>query len=80
VHAPEVDCITKGKVHKKYEFGVKAGLVTTNKESVVLAATALAGNPYDGNTLQTCLDQAQRTSGVAAKKDVCGQGLQRAWL
>jgi transposase, IS5 family len=50
VHAPEVDCITKGKVHKKYEFGVKAGLVTTNKESVVLAATALAGNPYTIST------------------------------
>jgi transposase, IS5 family len=67
VHAPEVECIAKGKVHKQYEFGVKVGLVTTNKESFVLAATALPSNPYDGHTLQTCLDQAQRTSGVVAK-------------
>jgi transposase, IS5 family len=41
--------------------------VTTNKESFVLATAALPGNPYDGHTLQACLDQAQRTSGVAAR-------------
>jgi transposase, IS5 family len=74
VHAPEVECIAKGKVHRKYEFGVKVGLVTTNKESFVLAATALPGNPYDGHTLQTCLDQAKRTSGVAAKEVFVDKG------
>jgi transposase, IS5 family len=74
VHAPEVECIAKGKAHTQYEFGVKVGLVTTNKESFVLAATSLPGNPYDGHTLQTCLDQAQRTSGVAAKQVFVDKG------
>jgi transposase, IS5 family len=74
VHAPEVECIAKGKAHKQYEFGIKVGLVTTNKESFVLAATVLPGNPYDGHTLQTCLDQAQRTSGVAAKEVFVDKG------
>jgi transposase, IS5 family len=74
VHAPEVECIAKGKVHKKYEFGVKVGLVTTNKESFVLAAKSLPGNPYDGHTLQTCLDQAKRTSGVGAKEVFVDKG------
>ena len=59
VHAPEVECIAKGKAHKKYEFGVKVGLVSTSKESFVLGCKALHGNPYDGHTLQSCLDQAQ---------------------
>jgi transposase, IS5 family len=74
VHAPQVACIAKGKVHKKYEFGVKVGLVTTNKESFVLAAASLPGNPYDGHTLQACLDQAQRTSGVAATQVFVDKG------
>jgi transposase, IS5 family len=74
VHAPEVECIAKGKAHKQYEFGVKVGLVTTNKESFVLAATSLAGNPYDGHTLKECLDQAKRTSGVAAKEVFVDKG------
>jgi IS5 family transposase len=66
VHAPEVECISKGKAHKQYEFGVKVGIVTTSKDSFVLAAKSLPGNPYDGHTLKECLDQAQRTCGVAA--------------
>ena len=41
VHAPEVECIAKGKVHQPYEFGVKVGLVTTSKDNFVLAAPAL---------------------------------------
>ena len=64
VHAPEVECIAKGKVHKQYEFGVKVGIVSTNKESFVVGARALPGNPYDGHTLKECLDQAQRVSHV----------------
>ena len=29
LHAPEVECIGKGKAHKPYEFGVKVSLATT---------------------------------------------------
>ena len=74
VHAPEVECIAKGKAHKQYEFGVKVGLVTTSKESFVLAAASLAGNPYDGHTLKQCLDQAARTSGVPASQVFVDKG------
>ena len=58
LHAPEVDCISKGKVHKRYEFGVKVGLVTTSKQGWVLAAEAYHGNPYDGHTLSSNLTAA----------------------
>lgn len=29
LHAPEVECIAKGKAHKKYEFGIKVSLTAT---------------------------------------------------
>jgi transposase, IS5 family len=74
VHAPEVECIAKGKAHKQYEFGVKVGIVTTSKESFVLAASTLPSNPYDGHTLKTCLEQAQRTSGVHAAQVFVDKG------
>jgi len=55
LHAPEVECIGKGKAHKPYEFGVKVSLATTLKHSkggqFVVHAQALPGNPYDGHTL-----------------------------
>ena len=50
-HAPEVECIGKGKARAPYEFGVKASIVTTNARApggqFVLHATALPGNPYE---------------------------------
>ena len=55
LHAPEVECIAKGKAHKPYEFGVKVSVATTLKHSkggqFVVHAQALPGNPYDGHTL-----------------------------
>ena len=74
VHAPEVECIAKAKVHKQYEFGVKVGIVSTSKESFVIGAKSLAGNPYDGHTLQACLDQAQRVSHVAPTEAYTDRG------
>jgi transposase, IS5 family len=74
VHAPEVECIAKGKAHKQYEFGVKVGIVSTSKESFVLAAKSLPGNPYDGHTLQACIEQATRVSGIAPKEAYADRG------
>ncbi len=55
LHAPEVECIGKGKAHKPYEFGVKVSVATTVKHSAggqfVTHVAALPGNPYDGHTL-----------------------------
>jgi IS5 family transposase len=67
-HASEVECIAKGKVHKKYEFGVKVGVTVTNHSNFVLGARSFPGNPYDGHTLYSCLEQAEILSGVKAEE------------
>src|SRR5262249_52527474 len=63
LHAPEVECIGKGKAHRPYEFGVKVSVATTVKHSAggqfVTHAAALPGNPYDGHTLGTVIPQMQ---------------------
>lgn len=59
IHEPFVECISKGKPHKKYEFGCKVSLVVTHKEGLVLSAEALHGNPYDGHTLKNALEEAE---------------------
>ncbi len=63
LHAPEVECIAKGKAHKRYEFGVKVSIATTNRSNLVVGAKSLPGNPYDGHTLSTALDQVERLTG-----------------
>jgi IS5 family transposase len=74
VHAPEVECIAKGKAHKQYEFGVKVGIVSTNKESFVIGARSLPGNPYDGHTLKACIEQAERVSGIKPQEAYTDRG------
>lgn len=60
LHEPEVSCIAKGKLHKKYEFGSKVSLVVTHREGLVLSSMALKGNPYDGHTLEESLNHAEK--------------------
>jgi IS5 family transposase len=67
-HAPEVECIAKGKAHKKYEFGVKVGITVTNQSNFVLGARSFPGNPYDGHTLYSCLEQAEILCGVKVEE------------
>ncbi len=57
-HAPEVECISKGKSRKPYEFGVKVGIATTWSGNLIVGTRAFAGNPYDGHTLREQVEQA----------------------
>lgn len=63
VHAPEVECIAKGKAHKRYEFGAKVSLAVTSRGGWVVAAKSCPGNPYDGHTLQSTMDQLVSMTG-----------------
>jgi len=63
-HAPEVECIAKGKADKKYEFGCKASIASTNKSNFIVGAMAHHGRPYDGHTLKDVLAQIEKLTGV----------------
>ena len=74
LHAPEVDCISNGKAHKRYEFGVKVGIVTALNRPFVLAAHALPNKPLDGNTLVCSLAHTRIDTGVPLKTVVVDKG------
>ncbi len=57
LHAPEVECIGKGKAKKPYEFGVKVSLATSHKKGLILGAKSFPNNPYDGHTLADQIEQ-----------------------
>ena len=78
-HAPEVECIGKGKASAPYEFGVKASVVNTNARApggqFVLHARTLPGNPYDGHTLGAVIEAlrgspAARSSVPMSTRDI----------
>lgn len=57
LHAPEVECLAKGKARKPYEFGVKVSLAVTHKQGLMVGAKSFPGNPYDGHTLVHQIEQ-----------------------
>ena len=57
LHAPEVECIGKGKARKPYEFGVKVSLAVAHKSGLIVGARSFPGNPFDGHTLAQQIEQ-----------------------
>lgn len=80
LHAPEVECIGKGKAAKPYEFGCKVTVATTNARCAggqfVVHIDALHGNPYDGHTLKAAVEAAQAWTGVTATRIYVDKGYQ----
>lgn len=72
LHEPETCCISKGKEHKKYEFGNKASFVKTDT-GVIVGALGFR-NEYDGHTLEPVLEQVQRLVGKSPKQAKVDRG------
>ena len=66
IHEPEVRCISKGKEHKKYEFGNKVSIIRS-ATGVILGASSFR-NEYDGHTIQKSLEQVRRLTGESIKR------------
>lgn len=59
-HEPEVECLSKGKAHERYEFGRKVSVAATSPGGWFVGAKALHGNPNDGHTFEDALKQVER--------------------
>ncbi len=72
LHAPEVECIGKGKARTPYEFGCKVSMATpiTSPKGgqFVLHAKALHGNPFDGHTLKPAVSDIEKNTGLEVQR------------
>lgn len=78
LHAPEVECIGKGKARTRYEFGVKSSFAVTNAQSCggqfIVGAMSLPGNPFDGHTLEAQIEQTERLTGLRIQRAYVDKG------
>ncbi len=74
LHAPEVECIAKGKSRAKYEFGCKVAVTTTCKDPWVVSIFAAHHNPYDGHTLQRSINQSERLTQIKVEDAFADRG------
>jgi len=83
LHAPEVECIGKGKAHKPYEFGCKVSVATPLRRcrggQFVAHVQALPGNPYDGHTLARVIPALEAMIGAELARVVTDAGYKGHW-
>ena len=73
LHEPHVFCISKGKEHKKYEFGNKVAIAHTEHTGIIVGAQN-ALNKYDGNILESLLSQVNQNQGKRPTVAYCDRG------
>ncbi len=74
IHEPHVECIAKGKAHKRYEFGNKVSVVVTNRSNWIVGVQALHGNPFDGHTLGGAIEQMEKLTNAVPKHIMVDKG------
>jgi IS5 family transposase len=74
LHEPHTQCMSKGKEHKKYEFGSKVSIMTTKTTGVIIGAINIDKNVHDSKTLQPALEQQQRLTGIILKNNYVDRG------
>lgn len=74
LHEPHVQCISKGKEHKKYEFGSKVSIITTKNTGVIIGAINIEKNVHDSKTLEPAIEQQQRLTGIVLKNNFVDRG------
>ena len=78
LHAPEAECIAKGKARTPYEFGVKVSVAVTAQEGLVVGMRSMPGNPYDGHTLASALEQVEILTDTAPSIVLADRGYRGA--
>lgn len=74
LHEPQVYCISKGKEHKKYEYGCKASILSTKNSGIIVGACSYSENKYDGHTLHKALVQHRALFDKDAKEVIADRG------
>lgn len=74
LHEAHTQCISKGKEHKKYEFGSKVSIITTKNTGVIIGAINIEKNVHDSKTLHPAIEQQQRLTGIILKNNFVDRG------
>ena len=74
LHEPDVKCYSKGKEHKKFEFGSKASIVIDQQTGIIMGAINFTETLHDSKTMPEVLEQYERLNGKEAKEVFVDRG------
>ena len=74
LHEPQVKCYTKGKEHKRYEFGSKVSLLITQSKGVIVGALNFNSTEHDSKTLTKAIEQYEKLTNRKAENIFVDRG------
>ncbi len=74
LHEPDVKCYSKGKEHKKFEFGSKASVLIDQHTGIIMGAINFTQTLHDSKTIPDVLEQYERLNGRQAKEVFVDRG------
>ena len=74
LHEPNVKCYSKGKDHKKFEFGSKASIIIDQSTGIILGALNFTETLHDSKTIPEALEQYERLNGTLPKEVFVDRG------
>jgi IS5 family transposase len=74
LHEPDVKCYSKGKEHKKFEFGSKASILINQSTGIIMGAINFTQTLHDSKTIPEVLEQYERLNGKEAKEVFADRG------
>ena len=63
LHEPDVKCYSKGKEHKKFEFGSKVSIIISQSTGIIMGAVNFTQSLHDSKTIPEVLEQFERLNG-----------------
>lgn len=74
LHEPNVKCYSKGKDHKKFEFGSKASIIVDQSSGIIMGAINFTETLHDSKTIPEALEQYERLNGEQPKEVFVDRG------
>jgi IS5 family transposase len=74
LHERHVYCMSKGKAHKRYEYGSKVSIAMTASSGIIVSAINLEKNQYDGKTLPGVLNDIEDVTGCRPRVAIVDRG------
>ena len=74
LHEPDVKCYSKGKEHKKYEFGSKASIIVDQCTGIIMGAYNFTQTLHDSKTIPDVLEQFEGLNDKEAKEAFADRG------
>jgi len=74
LHEPVVKCYSKGKEHKKFEFGSKVSITISQSTGIIMGAVNFTQTLHDSKTIPEVLEQFERLNGRQAKDAFADRG------